>query len=336
MRRRFTFLTVALLFAAFLGSSWVLPAEAAASAAAPAKDVWPKRPVRLLVGFPAGSTPDLTARLLAQPLAQALGQPVVVENKPGASGNIAADQVAKSTDGHTLGLLINGNLTTAKLLNPHTPYEPSTDLTPISLLALSPLVLMATNSVTFNDIPSFIAAARKAGDSWSYGSPGVGTVSHLGMELLAQQTGIKAVHVPYPGNPQVINGLITGELQLALLPPGLALVQQQAGRIKTVGLAASGRSALAPGVSSLAEGGLKNYQAEVWNALVGPARMPADRIEYLSTTINEILRRPEIRKQLLNQGWQVIGGSPEALRQRMRSDTEQMGALIRARGIRIE
>jgi tripartite-type tricarboxylate transporter receptor subunit TctC len=332
MLRRHVFLSIASVLAASHGT--VLGAGPAD--ATPEQGVWPSRPLRLLVGFPPGSSPDLTARLLAQPLAQALGQPVVVENKPGTSGNIAADQLAKSSDGHTLGLLINGNLTTAKLLNPHTPYEPATDLTPISLLAMSPLVLMAANSVSFHDIPSFLSAARKAGDQWSYGSPGMGTVSHLGMELLAEQTGIQAVHVPYPGNPQVIQGLITGELQLALLPPGLALAQQQAGRIKVVGLAASGRSVLAPGVPSLEEGGLKNYRAEVWNALVGPAHMPAARVERLSRLINEILRRPELRRQLQAQGWQVIGGSPEALRERMRSERAQMAELIRARGIRMD
>lgn len=297
---------------------------------------WPTRPVRLLVGFPGGSSPDLTARLLAEPLAQALGQPVIVENRPGASGNIATDLVAKSTDGHTLGVLINGNMTIAKLLNPRTPYDPLKDLTPISLIGSAPLVLVASNSVAFKDITGFLATARKAGDQWSYGSPGIGTVSHLGMELLAMQTGIKAVHVPYPGNPQVINGILAGELQLALLPPGLALPQIQAGRMKAVGLSSKGRSALAPGVASLAEGGVKDYQVEVWNAVAGPADMPRERAQRLAVLINDILRRPGIREKLAIQGWQLIAGSPEALRLRMQADTELMGAVIRSRNISVD
>ncbi|KAF1019614.1 MAG: hypothetical protein GAK30_03011 [Paracidovorax wautersii] len=319
----------ALLIAA---SAATLLAHAQQPAAKHGGEPWPTHPVRLLVGFPGGSSPDLTARLLAK----ALGQPVIVENRPGASGNIATDMVAKSTDGHTLGLLINGNLTIAKLLNPRTPYDPLKDLTPISLIGSAPLVLVASNSVAFKDVPGFLASARKAGDQWSYGSPGIGTVSHLGMELLAMQTGIKAVHVPYPGNPQVINGILAGELQLALLPPGLALPQIQAGRFKAVGLSSKGRSTLAPGVPSLAEGGVKDYQVEVWNAVAGPADMPRERAQHLANLINDILRRPEIREKMAAQGWQLIAGSPEALRLRMQTDSELMGSVIRARNISID
>ena len=256
MRRKLLLLAAATTLSTWAGAQQAAPAAA---------DNWPTRPVRILVGFPGGSSPDITARLIAEPLSKALGQPVYVENKPGASGNIAADQVAKAQDGHTLGLMINGNMTIAKLLNPRTPYDPLKDLAPISFIGSAPLVLTAANSVAFNDIAGFFAAARKAGDQWSYGSPGIGTVSHLGMELLAGQTGIKPVHVPYPGNPQVINGMLAGELQLALLPPGLALPQIQAGKIKPVGLSSKGRSPVAPGLPSLAEGGVKDYQVEVWN-----------------------------------------------------------------------
>lgn len=297
---------------------------------------WPTRPVRLLVGFPGGSSPDITARILAEPLAVALGQPVYVENKPGASGNIAADQLAKASDGHTLGLMINGNMTIAKLLNPRTPYEPLRDLTPISFIGSAPLVLTANNDIAFSNIASFLAAARKAGDQWSYGSPGIGTVSHLGMELLADQTGIRAVHIPYPGNPQVINGMIAGELQLALLPPGLAIPQIQAHRIKAVGITSQGPSPVAPGIPSLAEGGVKDYQVEVWNALAGPANLPPARTQRLAVLLNDILQRPEIREKLLVQGWQVVAGSPAMLRQRMEDDTRLMGALIKSRNIRID
>ncbi|MFT4192566.1 MAG: tripartite tricarboxylate transporter substrate binding protein [Comamonas sp.] len=312
------------------------PALAQAAAGSTAPDAWPTRPVRLLVGFPGGSSPDLTARLIAEPLAQALGQPVYVENKPGASGNIATDAVAKATDGHTLGLMINGNMTIARLLNPHTPYDPLKDLAPISLIGSAPLVLTATHGVAFRDIADFFVAARQAGDRWSYGSPGIGTVSHLGMELLAAKSGIQPVHVPYAGNPQVVNALITGELQLALVPPGLALPQAQAGKVRLVGITSKGRSAVAPGVPSLAEGGIPDYQVEVWNAVAGPAAMPAARAQRLSRLVNDILRRPEIREKLLAQGWQTIAGSPEALRLRMQADTAQMGEVIHSRHIHVD
>ena len=160
---------------------------------------WPTRTVRIIVGFPAGSSPDLTARTLADPLAKALGQAVIVENKVGAGGNIAADYVARATDDHTIGLMINGNMTIAKLLNPKLNYDPLKDLTPISLIGVSPLVLTAPVGVPGSSAQEFLAAARKAGDQWSYGTPGVGTVGHIGMEWLKSKTGINPVHVPYPG-----------------------------------------------------------------------------------------------------------------------------------------
>ena len=203
-------------------SGSVLAQSAKPRAAADSATGWPSRPVRLLVGFPGGSTPDLVARTLAEPLSRALGQPVVVENKTGAGGNIAADQIAKATDGHTLGVLINGNMTIAKLLNPSTPFDPLKDLAPVSLVGTAPLLLTVPANAPGHTALEWFVAARNAGSTWSYGTPGVGTVGHIGMELLKSRTNISPVHVPYPGNPQVINAMIGGQVQLSLLPPGLA------------------------------------------------------------------------------------------------------------------
>ncbi len=214
---------------------------------------WPSKTVKLVVGFPAGSSPDLTARTLAEPLSKALGQPVIVENKVGAGGNIAADWVAKATDNHTLGLMINGNLTTAKLLNPKLGYDPLKDFAPVSLIGVSPLVLMVPKNAPGADARSFLAAAKQAGNSWSYGSPGVGTVGHIGMELLASKTGMAPVHVPYPGYAQVANAMIGGQLQLSMLPPGLALAQVKGDKLRAIGVTSSGRSVLAPELPSMAE-----------------------------------------------------------------------------------
>ncbi|HRG05920.1 MAG TPA: tripartite tricarboxylate transporter substrate-binding protein, partial [Acidovorax defluvii] len=186
----------------------------AQSTTAAATPGWPSKPVKLVVGFPGGSSPDLVARTLAEPLAKALGQPVIVENKVGAGGNIAADAVAKATDDHTLGIMINGNLTIARLINPRINYDPLKDLTPISLIATAPLALAAPANAPGATAQEFFAAARASGDRWNYGTPGVGTVAHIGMELLKNKAGINPVHVPYPGNPQVINAIIGGQIQL--------------------------------------------------------------------------------------------------------------------------
>ena len=301
-----------------------------------AEPAWPSKPVKLVVGFPAGTSPDLVARTLAEPLSKALGQPVVVENKPGAGGNIAADQVAKATDGHTLGVMINGNLTIARLLNPRTPYDPARDLAPISLIGTAPLVLAAPANAAGTSTAEWLAAARNGGNKWSYGSPGIGTVGHLGMELFKARTGAEPVHVPYPGYPQVVTAMIAGDIQLSMLPPGLAQAQAAAGKVRLLGVTSAGRSTLAPGVPSLSEAGVKDFQLEIWNAVAGPASLPRPVIERLSVLLSEIARSPEVRQRLYQQGWQVAGGSSEALALRIKADTAALGKIIADRAIKVE
>ncbi|RYF06979.1 MAG: tripartite tricarboxylate transporter substrate binding protein [Comamonadaceae bacterium] len=301
---------------------------------------WPAKPLRIIVGFPPGSSPDLTARTFSEPLSQALGQPVIVENKVGAGGNIGADAVAKATDGHTIGLFINGNMTIARLINPRVPYDPQKDLAPLSLIGVSPLVLTAPASqpgVPADTEPrAFLDAARKAGNRWSYGTPGVGTVGHLGTELLKVRAGIDPVHVPYPGYPQVATAMLGGQLQMALLPPALAQAQERTGKLRLIGVTSAGRSTLAPGVPSLAELGVKDLNLEIWNAFAAPASMPAPVRARLSTVIADIARSPDIRAKLFQQGWQVVGTSAEGLANRIQTDTALMGRVIREQGIRSE
>ena len=295
---------------------------------------WPTRPVRLLVGFPGGSTPDMAARTLAEPLSRVLGQPVIVENRPGASGNIAADLVAKATDDHTLGVVINGNLTSAKMLYSKLPYDPAKDFTPISLLATAPLVLVAP--VNLPSGSDFFLAARNGGDKWNYGSVGNGSVGHLGMELLKTKAGnLAAVHVPYQGNPQVITALLGGQIQMALVPPGIALPQVRAGKLKAIGLT-SGRSALATDIPPLAEAEVRNFNLEVWTALIGPAKLSKAAQTRLAQEVPKIIRDNDTRQKLFNQGWQAVGTSPEGLTSRLRSETAIMGGIIAMRGIKIE
>jgi tripartite-type tricarboxylate transporter receptor subunit TctC len=296
--------------------------------------VWPNKPVRILVGFPGGSTPDMAARTLAEPLSKVLGQPVIVENKPGASGNIAADQVAKATDDHTLGVVINGNLTSAKLLYPKLPYDPAKDFTPISLIATAPLVLVAPPNLPSG--AEFFNAARNGGSKWNYGSVGNGSVGHLGMELLKSKAGdLAAVHIPYQGNPQVVTALLGGQIQMALIPPGIALPQIRAGKLKAIGLS-SGRSALAPEIASLADAEVRNFNLEVWTALVGPANLSKAAKARLTQEVSKIIRDADTRQKLFNQGWQAVGTSPEGLTSRIRSESAIMGGIITMRNIKIE
>ncbi len=297
-------------------------------------DNWPSRPVRIIVGFPGGSTPDITARLIAEPLSQALGQPVIVENRVGAGGNIAAEVVAHATDNHTISVMINGNMTIAKLLNSKLPYDPLTDLQPITLIGTAPLVLAVSNSVTGRTPQELLQAARASGSSWSYGTPGVGTVGHIGMELLNAQLKTQSVHVPYPGYPQVINGMLGGQLQWAMLPPALMTAQLRAGKLKAIGVTSAGRSTLVPELPSLAELGVPGFQLEIWNAVAAPASLPKPIADKLSTLIGDIVRTPEMRAKLFQQGWQVVGSSAEGLKNRIKADTALLGGVIKAHGIR--
>ena len=322
------------LRATFLIAACALPAwTCAQNNLKPAKD-WPSRPIRILVGFPGGSTPDMAARTLAEPLARALGQPVIIENRTGASGNIAADQVAKASDDHTLGVLINGNLTSAGQLYPGLPYQPGKDFAPISLLTTAPLMLVAPASLPGG--AEFFAAARQAGGQWNYGSVGKGSVAHLGMELLKSRvSGLAPVHIPYPGNPQVVTAMMGGQIQMALIPPGLAMPHIRSGKLRAIGLS-GGRSALAPDVPPLADAGVQNFNLEVWTALVGPVGLSRAAQTRLAREVPRIIRDAEIRQKLFSQGWQAVGTSSDGLRSRIKEETAVLGTIIQTRGIKIE
>ncbi|WP_372686515.1 Bug family tripartite tricarboxylate transporter substrate binding protein [Castellaniella sp.] len=297
---------------------------------------WPTQPIKLVVGFGGGSTPDMVARTLAEPLSKELGQPVVVENKPGASGNIAADHVAKATDNHTLGIVINGNLTSSQMLYPDLPYDPLKDFSYISLIATAPLLL-----VTSADQPGgaeFLAKAIQEGDRWNYGSVGVGSVSHLGMELLKSRVpGLEPMQVPYTGgNPAVVTALIGEQVQMAMMPPGVAMPQVESGRLKAIGVTSSEKSDLVPGVPSLSDAGVKDFNLEVWDALVAPASLPADAQAKLSDVVVEILQRPDVREKLFAQGWTTVGSTPEGMRERVEQEAKLLGDIIREQNISLQ
>ena len=313
--------------------SWLAGALAAPllPTAAQAQTSWPSQAVHLMVGFPAGSSPDLTARALAEPLEKALGQPVIVDNKVGAGGNIAAQALAQARDGHTLSVMINGNMTIAKLLNPSLRYDPLKDLAPISLIGVAPLVLVAPAGAPTGQ--AFFDAARAAGNRWNYGSPGVGTVGHLGMELLKHRAKLAPQHVPYPGYPQVFGALVAGDLQLSMLPPALALAQIAAGKLQGIGVTSAARSPLVPGLPSLRELGIAGMDLEIWNGMAAPAAMPQAHIERVAQAVSTIVRAPDMRRKLAQQGWQAVGSSPEGLRNRIQADVASLGGIIRQQRI---
>lgn len=310
-----------------------LLAQTAGSAAA-----WPQRPVSVLVGFPAGTSPDLTARLLADHLAGLMAkQPFVVENRPGAGGNIATAALARATNNHTIGVLINGNMTIAQLLNPNVGFDPQTDLAPIALIGSAPYVLTVNADLAKGlDAQAFLNKAREAGQSWNYGSPGMGTVAHLGMELLKNRLNLQTTHVPYKGNPEAIQAVISGEIQMSLLPPATALAQQKAGKVALIGITSAKRSALTGDLPSLQEFGAQGLDLEVWNAVAAPASMPQAMQAQLRQAVAQALALPEVQAKLREQGWLVGDTSEQALRQRIEADALALGNIIREQNIRLE
>lgn len=297
---------------------------------------WPSKPIRMIVGYPAGSSPDMQARLLVEPLSRALGQPVVIENKPGASGNIGADLIAKADDGHTIGVIGNGPLTSSRFLYAKLPYNPVTDFAPIALIGAAPLVWVTSKPAAERSLTAYLAQARAEGDKLSYGSIGAGSGGHLGMELLKQSLGIQPIHVPFSGGPAILNAIIGGHVQMTLLPASTVNPLVQAGKLDALAVTSAKRSPLAPTLPSMEDLGVKGVSIEVWNAVMAPARMPAAHQALLSRELDKIIGAREMRQKLFLQGWKVDDTSAKGLTQRIKADTAIYQAVISSNHIRID
>ncbi|MEN9559209.1 MAG: hypothetical protein RLZZ502_420 [Pseudomonadota bacterium] len=295
---------------------------------------WPAKPIKLLVGFPAGTTPDMSARLIAEPLSKALGQPVVVENKPGNGGNISADLVAKATDHHTFGIASNGNLTAAQFLNPNLPFNPAKDFRILPLLSVAPFALVVAENMPVGK--EFVERARVSGDKWNYGSVGLGSMGHLGLELIKSKlAGFQAQHVPFPGNPQVITALLNGQIQMALIPPGSVAAQVKAGKLKIVGIT-GGKSALAPELLPLSELGVGEIFLEAWTGLMAPAGLSNEAFERMNTEVQKLFLDDALKQKYQTAGWQAVGSSGAQFKARVEQEAATFGRLIKERNIKAE
>lgn len=303
-------------------------------AAAPA---WPSRAIRLVVPFPAGSSPDLIARLLSEPLAQRLGQPVVVENKPGAGGNLGTGLVAKAEpDGHTLLFTIQGPLVTAPLLSKSLSYDPFRELAPVSLVATSPNVLVVDPRLGASSVAELVRIARQRPGQLNYGSVGNGSAAHLAMELFKARAGIDLVHVPYQGFPQVVNAMLAGEVQAGFMVPGPVMGQVRAGKLKALALSTLGRVAALPDIATMAELGYPGFEAISWQAVLVPAGTAPAVIDRLSTELVRIIKSDEVRGRMRAQYFSAAGTAPEALAGLMRSERQRWGRVIQAAGVKPE
>ena len=297
---------------------------------------WPPKTVHILVPFGPGSTPDVVARILADGLGkQYPGSAFVVENKPGASGNIATDAIAKAApDGSTIGVSIGGPLAINTLLFSHLPYDPKKDIAPISQLITQPSILAVSPALKVDSVGALIALLKANPGKYNFASIGNGSLSHLAMEALAIKAGATLVHVPYPGSPQAILAVIRGDAQMACLPAISVVPQAKAGKLKMLAVSTAKRSPYLPDVPTLKESGI-DVEADAWMGLVGPGGLPKPMVAQINKDVVAIIKTQAVRDKLGTQLMEPVGSSPEELRARMNGEIARWAPVIKAAKVKV-
>jgi len=306
------------------------------AAAAPAAD-YPSRPIRLLVPFPPGGGSDTLARIIAPRLADALGQQVVVDNRTGAAGNIAAELVARaSPDGHTAMLALNSLLTMNPLLYSKLPFNVETDLQPVTQLSFGQYLLLVHPGVRAATFAEFLDLARTKPASLAYASAGVGSPTHLAAELLKSRAKIDLVHVPYKGAGPAVLATLSGESQIVFASVAAGMPQVRAGRLRALAVTGLKRSAVAPELPTLNESGFAGYNVASWHALLLPARTPGPVLERLHRETLAVAKSAPVQEAMTREGMETTTGRPEQLAQLIRAETAMWRDVIRQAGIRPE
>lgn len=295
---------------------------------------YPNKPVKVIVNFPPGGAADVLARLLSAPLQDALGQPVVVENRGGAGGNIGADAVAKTAgDGYTLLMSSGGTLS----INPHLyarmPFDPNKDLVPVAAVARVAVYLVSRPELPAKNVSEFVAHLKANPGRLTFGSPGTGSSPHLAGEMLKSMTGTYAVHVPYRGGGPALQDLLGGQFDF-WFDPGVGLQHVRSGRLKLLGVGSSKRSPLFPDVPTLNEAGLKGFDADSYFGLYAPAGTPAEVITRINTEVNKILATNPVRERIVGIGGEAAPMSPSAFGSVVAADSKRYGELIKSRNIK--
>jgi tripartite-type tricarboxylate transporter receptor subunit TctC len=308
----------------------------AAGASAAQSGAWPNRPIRLVVPLPPGGSPDYLSRLLAERLQPVLGQPLVVENRPGAAGNIAREFVARQpADGYTIVMSESAHIMSAAVVA-KLPYDPIKDFEPISLAATIPFGLTVNTSMPVKSLKEFLDYAKAAPRPLTYGTAGVGAPHHFAAELLRSMTGIKIVHVPYKGSAGIIPALLTGEIDFTIGAVNSLLPHFKAGKLRPIAVAGSSRTAILPDVPTIAEAGpLPGYSVEIWLGVMGPAGTPRPIVDRLNSEIVRIVRDPQVIKERLTPvGLAPVGSTPEQLLAVMKEELAKYTKIARDAGIR--
>ena len=310
----------------------------AAFAAAPVlAQSYPTRPIRLVVPFAAGGSTDAMARIVGQKMAETLGQPVVVENRPGAAGGLGSEQVAKAApDGYTLLMATTSTHAILPVANPRLGYDAVKDFAPVGLVARAPNVLVVGNGLGVSDVAELLKLARSRPGQLSFASSGTGSITHLVGELFLANGGIKAVHVPYKTGVQALPDVASGQVAFQFDSITWTLPQARAGKLKALAVTGPTRSPLAPELPTVAEAGLPGFVGVTWFGFVAPAATPADVLARLGGELSRALQSPDVREKLAAQGAEAASGQPQELSQLMREDGAKWGKVIRDAGVKFE
>jgi tripartite-type tricarboxylate transporter receptor subunit TctC len=316
-------------------SHWLMSALLALPFAAGAQS-YPTRPIRMLVPFPAGGTVDFFARVISPRLSEALGQQVVVDNRAGAGGNIAAEAVAHAApDGYTL--LMGSEIVAINIsLYAKLGYDPVKDLEPVTLVGTVPNILITSPSFSAHSLKELIGIAKAKPGQLSYASTGYGTSSQLSSELMKSMAGIHVLHIPYKGGAPAVADLMGGQIEMMFINMPTGLPQVKAGKVKVLGVTSMRRVPQLPDVPTIDEAGLKGFETYAWSGVYAPAGTPRAIVERLNTEINRILKMPDIRAQLAVQGADAAGDSPEQFKRFTADEISKWAKVIKTSGARIE
>jgi tripartite-type tricarboxylate transporter receptor subunit TctC len=296
---------------------------------------WPAKPVKIVVPFGAGSTPDVVARLIADHLQKKLGQPFIIDNKPGASGNIGTDAVAKAApDGTTIGVSIGGPLAINTLLFSKLPYDPKTDIAPITQLVTQPSALTVNSGVMVNSAAELVALLKQEPGKYNFGSIGNGSLSHLAMEAIALAAGTQMVHIPYASSPAATTAIIRGDVQMGCLPAISVTPHVGSGSIRILAVSTAKRSSYLPDIPTLKEAGI-DVDADAWMGMIAPAHTPGGIVAKIQREVVEAIGTVAIREKLAAQLMEPIGSSPAEFRARIDSEIARWAPVIKAANIKV-
>lgn len=298
---------------------------------------WPERPVRLLVPATPGATPDVFARILAEKLQERLGQPVVVDNKPGAGGAIAVQAVAKARpDGYTIGISPPGPLGVNRLLYKKMLYDPDKELALVTIAVTQSNVLAVSPSLKVANVQDLVALVRQQPGKYTYATVGLGSVNHLCMELLAINSATQITQVAYSGTPQALMALVGGEVDMGCLPAQAVMPQVKVGKVRALAVATARRSPFLPEVPTLTEAGIAGIEASSWMGVVAPAGTPPAVVKRLGEEIAQVLQLPDAKSRLASQLMEVVSSTPEQFATTVREDLARWKPVIESRRIQLE